>query len=175
MTMSERMTANKKVKQGDLTIKLRREFNTPRPDEDTAFNTFNKHLRNPGAVALAIADEAFFIMTKDETAESLSPSGQAIRNVLDITHNGARIGLEPSESSWARVFDDPSHKNAANEWEKGDRKNPEDARWRSLCTLGVVVTANLDQQKDRATIIAMTDALAKKPVHPGRDQKQTAA
>lgn len=169
------MTRQQKAKNEavkDLAIKLKGEFTRKNPDEEAAFTALNEHLLEPTAVARAIAREAFFIIQKEEAPEQLSPQGEALRQVLDVTHNGARIGLEPSEPSWAKVFDSPLHNNAASHYDRSH--SIEDARWRSLCTLGEVVVANLGEQRDEATMAMIREALEEKPVNPVELQQRAA-
>ena len=128
----------------ELPIRLQSEFTASSEDEETAYTAFNERFaKSPEAIARALASEAFFIIHNN--TEALSGDAKRISDVLDVTNNGSRLGLYPAEPTWAKIADDPAHREAHLQYEK--TRDSANARWRALTALKIMILEGLGENR----------------------------
>jgi hypothetical protein len=78
------------------------------PAGEAAFNKYNTLLhKEPDQLTHAIA----FLALNQEVPEPYETAGKVVTEVLDTTNHGTQIGIGPdTETGWAHVFDDETHR-----------------------------------------------------------------
>lgn len=157
-----------------LKARLGNEFGDPASQDykerQEAFDTYNGLVEKlPEVVAHTISRLALgeAINKDDRLANNIR---NAAARVLDITNNGTQIGIAPParEATWAEVFEDAGHREAAAEYHtfRGEAKQSPDAiaacRRRGLQTLKVVAYTHLESlnQTDISNLNASHQAIA---------------